>query len=549
MIFCLLIRVSRNQQGVPIRKESTVAGESIQIGRGAACKIRLFDHRVALHHATLRQSKDGELYIEAEGEASLKINGVVEQNASLPPGARVEIGPYLLVVDPASNGPYISLSVEAIPLPSVQGEKKARRAGPLTLSDLGMSKRKLSFGLAVCILFLFLLLPLLPGVSSELDKWQSSLPVTLTDSWSPGPLSGGHGVFGAKCSSCHQRAFRAISDDACTACHKKVGKHLTDDALHASLFKDVRCTECHVDHKGAAGLTRHDSSRCVACHGDIKSRSAKTTVANVHEFSTDHPPFRITVQNGKDGRPVIRALQNQKGKALEQPGLKFSHQVHLDKNGVSSPEGDTVMSCHDCHRPDEPGIHFEPMTMKKTCQQSGCHGLDFTAPVEGMVPHGSEREVMNRMRSYYAKWLVSAPENMAECGHNGSPENSPQRTLACAAELAQRNAAASLFSKNAGCAECHEIAASDDSEVPWKVTPVRLNRNWHAKSVFSHAKHDTTDCTACHDKTNSKTSADIAMPTIEKCRECHVGDQPVKGKVRSTCDSCHRFHGGGDAVK
>jgi len=56
------------------------------IGRGTSCKLRLLDQRVALHHATLRQSSDAELYIETEGEATLRINGVAEQNAALTPG-------------------------------------------------------------------------------------------------------------------------------------------------------------------------------------------------------------------------------------------------------------------------------------------------------------------------------------------------------------------------------------------------------------------------------------------------------------------------------
>jgi len=188
-------------------------------------------------------------------------------------------------------------------------------------------------------------------------------------------MSSGHRAFGEQCSACHQRGFCAVADEACTACHKKVEHHLTGDAQHTGIFKDVRCTACHVDHKGKAGLMPYDSARCVSCHGDIKSKRASAMVANVHSFVKDHPPFRLTVQNGRDGRPLIRVLQNQK--VSENPGLKFSHQVHLDKTGVSSPEGDTVMTCHDCHQPDEAGIHFEPMSMKKSCQQSGCHSLDF----------------------------------------------------------------------------------------------------------------------------------------------------------------------------
>lgn len=545
MIYCLLIQVSRNQQGEFIRKESIVSGDSIQIGSDAACKIRLFDDQVAPRHASIQQSKEGALYLEGEGEASFRMDGGVKQNALLLPGARVEIGPYLLTVDPASSGSNIALSVEAMPPLPGGGEDKNVRDEALSLAELRLSKRKLALGLAAVVVLLFLLLPALTGLSSVLDKWQAKLPLTLSGSWSPGPLAAGHGAFGQQCSTCHQHAFGAVPDEACTGCHKKVEKHLKDDEQHARLFKDSRCTDCHVDHQGETGLTRRDSSRCVVCHGGIKSIDIRTTLPNVHDFATDHPPFRITQRNSKDGRTSVRVPQSQKGKVQEKSGLKFSHQVHLDKKGVSTPGGDIVMKCADCHQLDEAGIHFEPMTMKKSCQQSGCHGLDFMPPVEGDVPHGSERAAMNRIREYFARWVVDS--NQAECER--AIGNSLQRALSCADKLARDNAAASLFVSDAGCGECHELSATGETDVPWKVAPLNINRNWFSKSVFPHARHGTVDCTSCHDKMNSKTSADIAMPDIAKCRECHAGEHPAKGKISSTCSTCHRFHGGGDATK
>lgn len=554
MIFCLLFEVSRNPQGELLRTQKIISGETLQIGRGAACKIHLSDHRVDLHHATLTQSPDGKLHIT--GEAPIKINGARTQNCPLPPGSQVTIGPYLLTVDSASSGPYISLildeteAIEATPLPEqTEAEGPVQRA-PVSLKELGISKRKLGFWLAACILFLFLLLPLLTNISPEVDKWQSSLPVTLTESWSPGPLSKGHSVFGVQCSSCHLSPFVAVSDAVCTECHKKVGKHLADNDMHARLFKEVRCTGCHVDHQGTDGLRlRHDSSRCVSCHGDLKSRKADTTLANVHDFSTDHPPFRITAQNNQGVRFDLPATQPPQINLPGNSGLKYSHRVHLDKNGISSPKGDIVMTCQNCHQPDESGIHFAPISMEKNCQQSGCHGLVFTEPAEGAVPHGSEREVMERLRAYFVKWLADTPENLAQCGINKKTENPLKQTLACASNLAEKNAAASLFRPDVECGECHEIVTSDNADVPWKIAQVRINSNWHANSIFPHGKHDASTCAACHDKMNSNKSADITMPTIEKCRECHVGERPARGKASNSCDSCHRFHGGGDAVK
>lgn len=550
MIFCLLLELSRNQQGQHLRRQKMISGESLQIGRGVACKIHLPDARVELHHATLTQTSEGKLYITAE--APIKVDGLVRQHAPLPPGSRVEIGPYLLIIDTASSGPYITISLEAIEHVEeiqphdVPDDQNLYENVAVTLADLGISKRKWGFWLATLIFLLFLVLPVLPHAVPELDEWQSALPVTLTDSWNPGPLSKGHSVFGAQCSTCHREPFKSVPDAACVECHKNVSAHLSDNAEHSRLFRNTHCTDCHVDHQGTAGLRfRHDSSLCVSCHGDLKRKKSNTTVANVHDFSSDHPAFNIAIQNIPGMPPANRGPMNKITKSLEETGLKFSHQLHLDTTGISTPQGDTVLVCRNCHQTDESVSHFAPISMEKSCQQSDCHSLEFSEPAEGVIPHGSEREVMDRLRGFYVRWLAESPENFVECEIGNKANNTLRLSLACANDLAKNNAQTTLFNQDGVCSECHEIKTADDNETPWKVTPVKINRDYHSNSIFPHEKHSLTDCVACHDKTNSESSSDISMPPIDKCRECHVGERPEKGKASNSCDSCHQFHGAG----
>lgn len=533
MISCLLIHVSRNPQGLPVCKDSVITGPSIQIGRGAACNIHLLDHRVGLLHATIARSEHGALHIIGEGNATLKVNGFIAQSAPLLPGTHVEIGPYELIVEPAAGGHDLILSIELIH--ALVSQDNATPATPVTLAALGLSKRRLGFAMAACILFLFLLLPVLSNTSLVPDSWQARLPLTLNGSWSPGPLASGHARFESKCSTCHKRPFEAVSDKVCTDCHKQVGKHLPKEDLQIKSFQSMHCTDCHIDHKGSERLVLHDSSKCVTCHGDLKKKMVSTELGNVEDFERLHPPFHLTLHNEKD---TLRLRQDDKARLVERSGLKYSHQVHLAKEGVSSPQGDTVMQCRDCHKLEESGRHFEPMTMQKSCQQSGCHSLDFTEPVDGLAPHGSEHAVMDRLREFYIKWLSESAENSASCGQNSDI----QSTLACADKLAKSNAATTLFRKNKECGECHEIHASEDPDSPWQVAPVHINRDWQPGATFVHAKHNTMNCADCHDKNNSKSSADISMPPIAKCRECHVGNRPGKDKISSGCDSCHRFH-------
>jgi hypothetical protein len=386
------------------------------------------------------------------------------------------------------------------------------------------------------ILLGLLLLPLTTRVSSGFEAWQATLPVALTSLLNPGPLSAGHSGFGMKCSACHQSAFRAVSDQACTHCHERVSMHLV---AHADLLEKTRCIDCHASHGGKASSMQSGlTAQCVTCH-----RQTGKHVAEIRDFDETHPAFHLTMP---DKREVIRFRQSDKEQPPEKPGLRFSHRIHLVKNGLSTPLGDTVLQCRDCHKLEDAGEHFAPMDMKTTCQQSRCHTLRFAQPLVGVIPHGAERPLMDRLRAYFASQLAGKPDDIKEkCGKKGIEGNLAERTLACAEQLANSYAATTLFLENGStlqCGECHEITATGAKETPWKIAPLLLNRDWQPKASFSHARHGTADCTDCHDKRDSKSSADIAMPGIEKCRTCHAGSHPETGKITSSCDDCHRFH-------
>ena len=549
MIRCLLVHVSRNQRGQPIRTENLFSSEIIHIGRGSGCKIHLPDPRVKLRRAAIRHAEDGKLHIEAKG-AELIIDGFPRHHAELTPGMHIFVGPYQLIVEPASHEVDLVISVELIHPPVNELVTPDNKRLPITLAEAGLSKRRSALWLGAVIALLCLAIPMIPSFSPAVAKWQAGLPVGLNQSWNPGAISKGHHLFAKRCDTCHQSPFQPVPDKACLGCHKDLKRHIADKALNSNSFNATRCAQCHPDHRGDQGLVRQDEPQCVTCHGNLKHKNPQTKLGDVRSFSTDHPPFKLTLisDTNKGG---VRIAQTSKTQLVEHSGLEFSHKVHLDKEGISSPEGDTVMKCSDCHHPEEANIHFKPINMKKDCQQSGCHTIDFKARTSGrQVPHGSEKDVISTLREYYAKLTISEQAS----GHideefkcramTGVVKPKHERVMECANEKARMNAELLFARPGKGCGVCHEIKpVAGDRDVPWKITPVTITHHWMANALFPHGKHATTECAECHDKTRSSKSTDVFIPAIEKCRECHAGGTETNNnKIGSSCKTCHRFH-------
>lgn len=545
MIRCLFIQISHSQSGSPVRKEQLITGEAIQIGRAAGCKILLLDHRVNLHHAVIRHSNEGKLLIEAEEGGDITVNGLPVPTAEFTPGAHVLVGPYQLIAEAPKDYYDLVLSAEMVVPLSEDHEHASAKQVPVTLAGAGLSKRKPTLWLFGVIALVFLIAPMIPTLNLARPKWITGLQASIKKSWQLGEMSQGHQLISAKCNTCHQKPFEAVPDKACESCHKTAGRHVKDKVLHANVFENLHCVECHHEHRGEKGQVVQDA-QCVTCHAKIKEKNDKTKLANVRDFGTDHPGFSLTFKTGHKDEDVVRIPQNDKTKLIEKSGLKFSHKVHLDKKGIASPEGDTVLDCHDCHHLDDAGVRFKPVTMEKDCQQSGCHALRFKPPTAGrQVPHGPEHKVMTALREYHMATVISkmAAGEKLQCNDiPGSGKNPVERTLSCASSNASVNANY-LFRPDRGCGECHEVTpVANDKDTPWKVAPVTITSHWLANSRFSHAKHDTAKCTECHDKALSEKSEDVAIPTIEKCRECHTGKKQIRNKISSRCDNCHSFH-------
>src|SRR3546814_14755784 len=74
------------------------------------------------------------------------------------------------------------------------------------------------------------------------------------------------------------------------------------------------------------------------------------------------------------------------------------------------------------------------------------------------------------------------------------------------------------------------------------VRPFNLPDRYFVHGCFNHAAHAQEKCSSCHKAETSKASADLLLPALATCRECHLGEDAVKAEVPSGCAMCHSYH-------
>lgn len=516
MINCLLIKITQNSRGLPVRSYRTLAAEELTFGRGAECTIHLPDPRIAMHHAVIKRRDDGELHLIAlNGE--LEIDSASRQNIELTQGTQVMVGPYQLTVEPTPPDVNLSISLALVHcLPDDFQNIKSRTHEPLPGAT--QFKRRLSIWMVALIALLFLVLPMAQNLIPQLHDTMAELPFGFDRVWSPGHISNAHRHFGSQCANCHQALTQQVTDQACMQCHRDTTPHITDPALQHHAFEakrqflgSTRCGECHREHKAPHPLTRQDNGMCVKCHGNIKSIDANTKLSDIHDFDKDHPGFKLTFKSGDNNEKIERIPQTEKARLIENSGLNFPHSQHVGK--VQGPNGMRdvrELSCTTCHQSEGKEMRFKPIAYKRDCLS--CHASKLEvgpANAKLNVPHGSEQNVMNTLKLFAPKAFELYSETL----------------------------------KTTGCAYCHVVKSSAKGDaLPWRIKPLQINQDWFSKARFKHASHRTQQCNSCHQVEESETSADVAMPDRDSCLRCHSGNSPKYKRIASGCMSCHDFH-------
>jgi len=505
----LLRFITRNAAGGVEHNDKLIDAPVITIGRATDQTLHLRDKRVRLQHARI-EAQAGAMHIKTGMLSGVTVNGRSQSDARLVPGDVVEIGSNILrVLEPERDADFaISFELRA----DASSEHLVADWGAQSSGLGGWSKRRLSWAVAASVLLATAVLPALNVLSKTVLQ--------------AGPIHAVHASIGADCSACHVVAFERVPDAACTECHS-VARHVAPpatDVLGAS-----RCASCHLEHNEPPQLVNQHQALCADCHAGLDADSGRNSAA---DFLDAHPEFRVTL------------LQTP-----AESNLKFDHAKHLDAAGIVTPEGRRVIECAACHVPEPGGARMLPISMVEHC--SGCHTLAFD-PDEPTrtLPHGAPADVLQTLIEYYSARLLGADPDAVEqrLRRPGQALTRGERDRAAAeARVQAMTVAADLFERRA-CANCHVVSKRDDAAAtPWEVATVTLTSAFLPRANFSHAAHqtDVTSCDSCHHASTSSSAADLLIPGIETCRNCHgsgIASRNDAQQTPSTCVMCHSFH-------
>ena len=98
------------------------------------------------------------------------------------------------------------------------------------------------------------------------------------------------------------------------------------------------------------------------------------------------------------------------------------------------------------------------------------------------------------------------------------------------------------FSKGGACFDCHSITWAGDAV---QMAPVKLTQRYMPRGAFDHSvpehggpgpsKAGGYKCADCHKAATSERTADVLIPDLASCRDCHMGEGDRSAEVPSTC--------------
>ncbi|HYC01012.1 MAG TPA: FHA domain-containing protein [Candidatus Limnocylindrales bacterium] len=523
--------------------------EVVRIGRGTDNEIQLPGLSVALEHAAIHL-RQGRPWIEAVRGDDVRVGGRVASARALAIGDTIRIGPHELRVRAPEAGTDLAVEVEQIESAQASAADLARRTS-LGIHRGRITRRKLAWAATLAAAAGLFALPWLsqrnaaPFDPSQPEAERSRGARILATAWSSGPLSASHAHFTEQCNACHVEGFEEVSDNACLACHGGIGAHAAEDAGGAGRDR-TRCVDCHDEHRGGRTLAAFPDSLCASCHANLRATYPETDLLDAADFAAAHAEFRpaVLTQPGSEVQQRIPLDQSPR----EQSGLRFPHDEHL-AGALRTALGPVVLECPSCHVADARGETMQAIDFEKHCRR--CHTLAFDerAPDRHAV-HGDPAALENDLFEFYATRALRGEEVDEEAPlvarRRPGRELTAEEKAGVIRWVGEKTARVRrlLLADSGACATCHvlERSAGDVRVLPARLVPFPGSERWLSRAIFEHRSHASTSCESCHAARRSASATDVLLPGIERCRQCHGGEQPRTGRIASPCTSCHDFH-------
>ena len=581
----LIRTIDITASGRQIVRDRTVDQAELSIGRASENDIHLPDLAVEQRHVVMRDAGGGMLSVESVGGLGFGLDGRTVTSGVVDPnvGAEVSVGSARLAISREGNGPV------AIVIKQVEKDEGAADVlQGFALASALPSKRTMAWVFSAAILILLLSVPILTHLlRSPVENDPENLAqgqVLFDAAWSTGDLSMKHHDLEENCEACHATPFVSVQDETCLTCHEELGDHAEmprlskgmpplsqGDAIQWSIAETLGkegplgCVGCHTEHEGQVRLEPASEQFCSDCHDKLDTRLTDVDFGNASDFGKKHPQFRPLIYTAQFATKPARVSLSDK--PVEQSGLKFTHDEHMDDQGgvarmaISLAKYGAPLECSDCHadwtedgliqqiaetggKPSDYG-DFAPVVMEDSCES--CHSLVFDR-VGGAfrnLRHGdvddlmADLATMDRGPRQPVATGRTRPGQFAQGGRYYSNFGRPMSAYISVNRALERTGV---------CGECHIPTTTNGRR---DITPVNLPHRFLWRGYFNHSAHDkdadgkvVAECVDCHETGKSNKATDLLIPDLESCQECHKGETAVQTPeiTPSSCAMCHGYH-------
>ncbi|HKI35948.1 MAG TPA: cytochrome c3 family protein [Gemmataceae bacterium] len=397
-----------------------------------------------------------------------------------------------------------------------------------------------------------------------------------------------------ECATCHRehlgRDFSPlrVSDEHCTRCHQDLPAHTTDGGqwlVFAPMVRHFGAPPAHPEFQALRPSLAVEVGRTVALmHSPLGQGAFMAALSLVAGRTINADPGWLKFNHALHMTPGLVPTRGGRPfrEALTYAGLPEPYQAAAGRGKL--PNTPVQLECASCHERDAgdaraplpplpdgnrpapaTGAYLLPIVYERHCQ--ACHPLTFEpGPPALQVPHRLQPAEVGRFldHTYTEQYLRGDPKLLdrplpVRPNQLPLPGQFPGPQAVMAREKIQAQVVAAervLYAGATACGKCHHYEPADGPVRQRRIVPPQVPAVWFRHAVFSHTAHRALDCRACHanaspealgggpNRDASTRAADVLVPGISNCLQCHAPGSVTWRGARNDCVLCHRYHDG-----